>query len=87
MVAEITVAAKARLEAVERQMNQLFEDGLSMVAALWPGAVAPSSVSRLARWLEAGAARLNAWRASAARAGADMALGIVLSWYPTIRLD
>jgi hypothetical protein len=55
-VEEITVAAKARLETVERDMNRLFEAGLLMVAALWPAAVVPTTVSRLARWLEAGAA-------------------------------
>ena len=65
-VAEITMAAKARLEAVERQMNRLFEASLSMVAALWLGVVASSSVSRLVHWLEASAARLNTWRASVA---------------------
>lgn len=86
-VAEITVDAKARLETVERGMDRLFEAGLSMVAALWPAAVAPATANRLARWLKAGAARLGACRASAARAGAEMALGVVLSWYPTIRLD
>jgi hypothetical protein len=58
-----------------------------MTAALWPGAVAPDSFTRLARWLEAGPARLHAWRVSAARAGADLALRFVMSWYLELALD
>ena len=58
-----------------------------MVAALWPGAVAPNSFTRLVHWLEAGPAWLHAWRVSAAHVGADLALRFVMSWYPTLSLN
>ncbi|KAE8803520.1 hypothetical protein D1007_20595 [Hordeum vulgare] len=57
-----------------------------MIKALWPEAVEPASVSRLSRWLAAGDDRLDAWRASAARAGAYMALRLAKSWYRNLDL-
>ena len=57
-----------------------------MVAALWPEGVEPASMSRLARWLAAGGERLDAWHASAARAGAYMALRLAKSWYRNLNL-
>jgi hypothetical protein len=84
---EIIHAAEARLRVMSVQMARLSEAGTAMTAALWPGAVAPDSFTRLARWLESGPARLQAWRISAARAGADLALRFVMSWYPELALD
>ncbi|KAI4972028.1 hypothetical protein ZWY2020_002953 [Hordeum vulgare] len=43
-------------------------------------------MSRLARWLAVGGERLDAWRASAARVGAYMALRLAKSWYRNINL-
>lgn len=43
-------------------------------------------MSRLARWLAADGERLDAWRASAARAGAYMALCLAKSWYRNLDL-
>lgn len=84
---EIMRAAETRLRVLSTQMTRLTEAGVGMTAALWPGSVAPGSLTRLARWLEAGPARLHAWRLSAARAGADLALRFVMSWYPDLALD
>ncbi|KAI4973282.1 hypothetical protein ZWY2020_028990 [Hordeum vulgare] len=50
-----------------------------MVRALWPDAVEPMSMGRLSRWLEAGSSHLDASRASAARAGAYLALHLAKS--------
>ena len=84
---EIMHAAEARLRVLGVQMTRVSEAGAGMTAALWPGSVAPTSFTRLARWLESGPARLHAWRVSAARAGADLALRFVMSWYPDLALD
>ena len=84
---ELVLACESRLRAVEDQMRRLVDAGLGMVSGLWPDAVVPSTVSRLARWLEVGVERLGLWRASAARAGAETALRFVVSWYPGLDLD
>ncbi|KAI5008402.1 hypothetical protein ZWY2020_009450 [Hordeum vulgare] len=57
-----------------------------MVAALWPSGMEPASMSRLARWLAARDECLDVWRASAARAGAYMALRLAMSWYRNLDL-
>ena len=84
---EIVTAAEARLRVLSEQMGRLSEAGAAMTAALWPGAVAPTSFTRLARWLEAGPDRLHDWRVSAARDGAEMALRFAMSWHPDLSLD
>lgn len=81
------LAGEALLNDLDRQMARLFKAGLGMTAALWPEVVVPNSVTRLARGLEAGVARLHAWRISLACTGADLALRFVMSWYPDISLD
>lgn len=83
-VTDIAIATEARLRMAEHVMNRLRDAGLAVAGALWPNMVQPQTVSRLA--LEAGAAWLDAWRASAARADAEMALSFALSWYPSIDL-
>ncbi|KAE8809366.1 hypothetical protein D1007_14045 [Hordeum vulgare] len=68
-------------------MIRLQEAVLAMVKALWANVVEPASMSRLARWLKAQSSRLDAWRASAARAGAYMALWLARSWYRGLDLS
>lgn len=58
-----------------------------MVATLRPGTVEPNKFTQLVRWLEAALTQLHAWRVSAARAGANLALWFVMSWYPGLSLD
>lgn len=76
---EILRAAEACLDAVRAHIGRLFNAGLAMVHALWPNAVVPNSVTWLARWLEYGLDRFAGWRASAARAGAEMAVWFAVS--------
>ncbi|KAI5016584.1 hypothetical protein ZWY2020_006435 [Hordeum vulgare] len=85
-VEEIGVGLRARLRALGESVAQLQVVGSSMVAALWPDGVEPVSMSRLPRWLAAGGERLDACRASAARAGAYMALRLAKSWYRDLNL-
>ena len=84
---EIIAAAEARLRVLGTQMERLSRAGTTMTAALWPDSVHPRSFSRLACWLEMGPDRLSHWRVSTARAGAEMALQITLSWHPDLQLD
>ena len=84
---EIIAAAEARLRVLGTQMERLSRAGTAMTAALWPDSVHPRSFLYQAHWLEMGPDRLSDWRVSAARAGAEMALRIALSWHLNLQLD
>ena len=61
--------------------------GIHAFNALWPDVEAPMSLPELVDELMVSDDRLNEWRESAARVGADEALSFVLSWYEGINLD
>nr|XP_051208573.1 formin-like protein 14 [Lolium perenne] len=54
---------------------------------LWPYEALPGDLAALVKRLEGAPDRLLDWKDSAARAGADMALSFVLSWYEEVDLD
>lgn len=85
-VEEIALAAEVWIPLLGRFLRWFQDAGLKLAQVLWPGAVMPDTTTRVARWLEAAPERLEAWKASAARAGAQMALSFVLSWYPDVEL-
>ena len=60
--------------------------GTQEIAALWPDMQAPRTPSRTADWLEVAADCLEAWKGSAARAGARRALEFAKAWYPSLNL-
>ncbi|KAM0890877.1 hypothetical protein ACQ4PT_026769 [Festuca glaucescens] len=60
---------------------------IKVFKALWPGTAVPKSVKGLCKWLNATEMRLSQWRESAGRAGADMALQFILSWYEEIDFE
>ena len=60
---------------------------IKVFKALWPGTAVPKSVPALCTWLNATETRLSQWRESAGRAGADMALQFILSWYEEIDFE
>ena len=68
------------LRRLQRAWSQVFE-------GLWPGAQIPQTPSRTADWLEVASKRLEAWKSSAARAGAAKALEFIKALYPGVRLD
>jgi hypothetical protein len=47
----------------------------------------PSKIQALLQWIPLAPNRLNVWKESTARAGAEQALEFVLPWYPGINLD
>jgi hypothetical protein len=54
---------------------------------LWPTETPPSEHADLVKRLQDGPDRLLDWKDSAARAGADIALSFMLSWYEEVDLD
>ena len=67
-------------------LRHLQRVGAQAISALWPGLPAPRTPSWTADWLEVAAGRLEAWKGSAARAGAHRALEFVKAWYPGLDL-
>jgi hypothetical protein len=59
----------------------------SVFKTLWPGWEETSTISRLIQWMALVSNRVEVWKESAARAGAEQALSFVLSWYKGIDLD
>jgi hypothetical protein len=54
---------------------------------LWPTEALPGDLAALVKRLEGAHDRLLDWKDFAARAGADMALSFMLSWYEEVNLD
>ncbi|XP_047085294.1 uncharacterized protein LOC124696634 [Lolium rigidum] len=80
-------AMTARLGPMETLGRELRRTANEIFAVLWPTQSLPTDLGRLVQWLETAPARIDDWRESAARAGADMALSFVLSWYEEVSLD
>ncbi|KAI5022149.1 hypothetical protein ZWY2020_058879 [Hordeum vulgare] len=85
-IEEIGVGLRARLRVLGESVTRLQVAGSSMVVALWPEGVEPTTMRRLAHWLAVGGERLDAWHASAAWSGAYMALRLAKSWYRNLNL-
>nr|XP_020181309.1 eukaryotic translation initiation factor 5B-like [Aegilops tauschii subsp. strangulata] len=68
-------------QIIEAQHKERRAEGVQI-----PGVQAPRTPSRTADWLEVAAGRLEAWKGSAARAGAHRALEFVKAWYPGLDL-
>ena len=81
------VALKARLPPMRTIGMGLLSSAIRVYKVLWPGCEAPAIVDELAKCLMASEERLDDWRSSAARVGADEVLTYVLSWYEGIDLD
>jgi hypothetical protein len=47
----------------------------------------PDEIQALLKWIPLASNRIDVWKESAARAGAEQALEFVLSWYPGVNLD
>jgi hypothetical protein len=85
---DLCVALEARLAPVGRQARRLREVVETIFKVLWPQSVMPETVGQLTRWMESAApGRIDEWKESAARAGCELALDFVLSWYPRLDLD
>ena len=81
------VAMATRIGRLKVLGVELFTAAIRAYSVLWPDEPAPKSPEHLAQMLMDSETRLCQWRESAARAGADEALMVVLSWYEGLDLD
>ncbi|KAM0908856.1 hypothetical protein ACQ4PT_015194 [Festuca glaucescens] len=77
----------ARVEPITKLGWELRKAAEELCRLLWPTETLPGELSNLIEWLETAPDRFLDWKDSAARAGADMALSFVLSWYNEVSLD
>ena len=77
----------ARIEPITMLGYELRQAAEEVYRLLWPTETLPGDIANLVKWLETAPDRLCDWKESAARAGADMALSFVLSWYEEVSLD
>jgi hypothetical protein len=77
----------ARVEPITMLGYELTKAAEELFRLLWPTETLPGELSNLIKWLESAPDRFLDWKDSVARAGADMALSFVLSWYDEVNLD
>ncbi|KAK1651935.1 hypothetical protein QYE76_069740, partial [Lolium multiflorum] len=76
----------ARVEPITKFGWELRKAAEELVPMLWPDKEAPQDISSLTSLIEQAPDRFIDWKGSATRAGADMALSFVLSWYNEVDL-
>jgi hypothetical protein len=81
------IACHARLKPIDDFLLRLLDAAQKIFKVLWPEVAVPTSLHKLTTWLATAPGRVEEWHASAARAGAEMALSFVLSWYDEIQLS
>jgi hypothetical protein len=76
----------ARVEPITKLGWELRKAVEELAPMLWPEEAVPQDISSLASLMEQAPDRFLDWKESATRAGADMALSFVLSWYNEVDL-
>ncbi|KAK1613019.1 hypothetical protein QYE76_036692 [Lolium multiflorum] len=76
----------ARVEPITKLGWELRKAAEELVPMLWPAEAVPQDISNLTSLMEQAPERFLDWKDSATRAGADMALSFVLSWYNEVDL-
>jgi hypothetical protein len=84
---ELVALVKGRLHPVAKLGGDLREAIVSVFKTLWLGRAVPGEIQALLQWIPLAPNRLDVWKESAARAGAEQALEFMLSWYPGVNLD
>ncbi|KAM0898012.1 hypothetical protein ACQ4PT_022202 [Festuca glaucescens] len=80
-------AMQAQITPITMLGYELRQAAEELYRLLWPTETLPGEIANLVKWLENAPDCLLDWKESAARAGADMALSFVLSWYQEVSLD
>nr|XP_051229091.1 uncharacterized protein LOC127346886 [Lolium perenne] len=80
------VSMAARVDPITKLGWELWEAAEELIRLLWPTETLPQDLANLIKWLETAPDRFHDWKESAARAGADMALSFVPSWYDEVNL-
>lgn len=86
-VAEHLAALSARVVPLKQVTSGLLTSAIKTYSALWPGLPTPVTVGEMGTLLEKSEERLEEWKESAARIGADAALEIILSWYEDLEVE
>ena len=81
------IALDSRVGRLKVLGVDLFTAAIRAFKVLWPEEADLKSPEELAERLMDSGIRLSQWRESAARAGADEAMMVVLSWYETLDLN
>ncbi|KAK1601447.1 hypothetical protein QYE76_048236 [Lolium multiflorum] len=76
----------ARVDPITKLGWELRKAAEELVPMLWPEEAVPQDISGLISAMERAPDRFLDWKESATRAGADMALSFVLSWYNEVDL-
>ncbi|KAK1682508.1 hypothetical protein QYE76_043356 [Lolium multiflorum] len=76
----------ARVEPITKLGWELRKAVEELAPLLWPEEAVPQDISSLTSLMERAPDRFLDWKESATRAGADMALSFVLSWYNEVDL-
>src|SRR3954463_12447658 len=87
---DFLIAVGATIGPMKIMGRDLVQAAIRAYHVLWPNtSVTPDidEIKILVERLMASQNQLNPWRESAGRAGADMALTVVMSWYEDISLD
>jgi hypothetical protein len=84
---DLVALAKGRLHPVAKLGRDLHEAIVSVFKTLWSGRAVLGEIQALLQWIPLVPNRLDIWKESTARAGAEQALEFVLSWYPGVNLD
>jgi hypothetical protein len=84
---ELVALAKGRLHPVAKLGKDLHKALIFVFETLWPGRAVPGEIQALLQWVLLTPNRLDIWKESAARAGAQQALEFVLSCYLGVNLD
>lgn len=86
-IQDYLLALQARLQPMQIFGHDLLSACIRAFRSLWPEEETPKSADILSQYLMESEERLDEWRESAARAGADEALTFVLSWDEDIPLE
>ena len=77
----------ARVAPLASDFQSLMAAGLKACGPLYPDVPDVSSQEELEKMLKGTKERLQVWRSSSARAGADAALAFIMSWHKDIELE
>ena len=81
------IALDARVAPLAADFQSLMAAGLKACGPLYPDGPDVSSQEELEKMLKGTKERLQVWRSSSARAGADAALAFLMSWHQDIELE
>jgi hypothetical protein len=84
---ELMASIKGWLQPAAKLGSKLRQAVASVFQALWPGRATPDDAEQLLQWMSLLSNRVDIWKESVARAGAEQALSFVLSWYQGVSLD